>query len=342
MTTAPRRPVMADVAELAGVSIMTVSRVLNGHPHVNAATRERVEHAVAALGYHANMAARTLAGGRSHVIGAISVQPETWGPSRTVFAIEAAAQTAGQLVSFKTAHEPSASAMRDAIDELRGGNAEGIIVVARLRAAIEALREVDLPVPLLATYPTSKLPLSVGVDQILGARLATRHLVALGHERVIHVRGPKGWIDADDRATGWRKELRASGATGRVINGDWTPQSGYDAGAEIARDRTATAVFVANDQMALGVQLALHEAGRTVPDDVSVIGFDDVPEAGFYIPPLTTVRQDFAELGRMSVEHLLAAIEGRDAHSVTISPQLIERASTGPPARQGRAPVRGG
>ena len=342
MTDPARRPVMADVADLAGVSIMTVSRVLNGHPHVTAATRERVEHAVVELGYHANMAARTLAGGRSHVIGAISVQPETWGPSRTVFAIEAAAQAAGQLVSFKTAHEPSASAMREAIDELRGGNAEGIIVVARLRAAVEALRELDLPVPLLATYPTAELPLSVGVDQELGARLATRHLLSLGHERVIHVRGPKGWIDADDRASGWRKELRSNGATGRTINGDWTPRSGYEAGREIAGDDSATAVFVANDQMALGVQLALHEAGRNVPDDVSVVGFDDVPEAGFYIPPLTTVRQDFGELGRMSVEHLLAAIEGRDVQRATIAPQLVERASTGPPARQGRAPVRAG
>ena len=236
---------------------MTVSRVLNGHPHVTSATRQRVERAVVELGYHANMAARTLAGGRSHVIGAISVQPETWGPSRTVFAIEAAAQAAGQLVSFKTAHEPSASAMREAIDELRGGNAEGIIVVARLRAAVEALRELDLPVPLLATYPTADLPLSVGVDQELGARLATRHLLSLGHERVIHVRGPKGWIDADDRARGWRKELRSSGATGRTINGDWTPRSGYEAGREIAGDDSATAVFVANDQMALGVQLRI-------------------------------------------------------------------------------------
>ena len=202
--------------------------------------------------------------------------------------------------------------------------------------------KLDLPVPLLATYPTAELPLSVGVDQELGARLATRHLLALGHERVIHVRGPKGWIDADDRASGWRKELRSSGATGRTINGDWTPRSGYEAGREIAGDDSATAVFVANDQMALGVQLALHEAGRKVPDDVSVVGFDDVPEAGFYIPPLTTVRQDFGELGRMSVEHLLAAIEGRDVQRATIAPQLVERASTGPPARQGRAPVRAG
>ena len=125
--------------------------------------------------------------------------------------------------------------------------------------------KLDLPVPLLATYPTADLPLSVGVDQELGARLATRHLLSLGHERVIHVRGPKGWIDADDRASGWRKELRSSGATGRTISGDWTPRSGYEAGREIARDDSVTAVFVANDQMALGVQLALHEAGRRCP-----------------------------------------------------------------------------
>jgi DNA-binding LacI/PurR family transcriptional regulator len=323
---------MADVARRADVSMMTVSRVLSGHPNVTATTRERVLAAVEALGYRANIAARTLAGGRSHVLGAISVQPESWGPSRTVFGIEAAAQAAGQLVGFRTVRDPSAAAIGAAIDELRSAHAEGVILVARVRAAVDALAEVAPQIPVVITYPTGA-PLSVGLDNRLGARLATRHLVACGHRDVVHVRGPKGWIDADDRAAGWRRELKLAGCTGRTILGDWTPQSGYDAGRQIASDRSVTAVFVANDQMALGVMLALHEAGRRVPDDVSVVGFDDVPEAGFFIPPLTTVRQDFGALGAASVDRLLAAIDGHDATTVTIAPELVVRSSTAPPPR---------
>jgi DNA-binding LacI/PurR family transcriptional regulator len=323
---------MADVAERAGVSMMTVSRVLSGHPNVTAATRQRVMSAVELLGYRANLAARTLAGGRSHVLGAISVQPDTWGPSRTVFGIEAAAQAAGQLVSFRTVREPTRDSIGDAIDELRAAHAEGIILVARLHAAVEALAEVAPEIPVVVAYPTGTMP-SVGIDNQLGARLATRHLVECGHRHIVHVRGPKGWIDADDRVAGWRRELRASGCSGTTIVGDWTPRSGYAAGLRIAADASATAVFVANDQMALGVMLALHEAGRRVPDDVSVVGFDDVPEAGFYIPPLTTIRQDFSELGRASVEQVLAAIDGDETESIAITPELIVRSSTGAPRR---------
>lgn len=326
-------PVMADVAREAGVSTMTVSRVLSGHPNVTAATAERVRSAVDALGYRANLAARTLAGGRSRVLGAISVQPETWGPSRTVFGIELAAQAAGHIVSFRTIRDPSVDAMRSTLQDLVAMHAEGVIVVARVGAAIDALSEIDAGIPILITYPTTSLPLAVGIDQEVGARLATRHLAELGHRRIAHVRGPHGWIDADERAVGWRKELKARSCTGRTIVGDWTPASGYAAGCELASDPSVTAAFVANDQMALGVLLALHEAGRSVPGDISIVGFDDVAEAGYFIPPLTTVRQDFTELGRMSVERMLGVVEGGEADQVAITPSLVERASTAPPKR---------
>lgn len=329
-------PLMADVARRAGVSTMTVSRVINNKSNVTAETRERVEAAIAALGYRANVAARTLAGGRSRVLGAISVQPESWGPSRTVFGIEAAARASGHLVSFTTAHDPSISGMRAAIDSLRSAHVEGIVVVARLTAAVKALQSIDAGIPIVVTYPTDLVPYAVGIDQEVGARIATRHLIELGHQEVSHIRGPKGWIDADGRAKGWRKELRATGrAAGHCITGDWTPSSGYEAGLTLAADRSVTAVFVANDQMALGVLRAMNEAGRSVPGDVSVVGFDDVPEAGFYIPPLTTVRQDFDELGRESVESLLALADGGSAIARTMTPELIVRSSTAP-RRSGR------
>ncbi len=312
---------------------MTVSRVINDHPNVTPETRARVQAVIEDLGYVANVAARTLAGGRSHVLGAISVQPESWGPSRTVFAIEAAAQAAGQVMTFRTVREPSVEAMREAFDELRRVSAEGVIVVARLSAAVDALAQLGPDIPTVIAHP-APTALTVGIDQERGARLATRHLVDLGHDDIVHVRGPKGWIDAEERAVGWRKELRAAGRLGTTILGDWTPRSGYAAGLEIARRDDVTAVFVANDQMALGVLLALHEAGRRVPEDISVVGFDDVPEAGFFIPPLTTVRQDFDELGKVSVTRVLDAVEGREAPAVAIEPELVLRASTARPRRK--------
>jgi DNA-binding LacI/PurR family transcriptional regulator len=331
MTTPNRPAVMADVARRAGVSIMTVSRVLNEHQRVAPATRERVQQAVQELGYQPNHAARMLAGARSRVLGVVSVQPESWEPSRSVFSVEAAAQRAGHSVSFRTVRDPSTDGVGEAIESLRSLHADGIILIARVYRAVEALKEIAPDIPVVVTYPSMGLSNGVGIDQELGARLATRHLVQLGHDHVIHVRGPHGWIDAGQRAGGWRAELRSSRKTGRSIVGDWTPHSGYEAGRLIARDAGATAVFVANDQMALGVLLALQEAGRRVPEDISVVGFDDTPESAFYMPPLTTVRQDFAELGRLTIRTMLDAIEGVDIPEIIIPPTLIVRKSSAPP-----------
>ena len=333
----PRRrtPVISDVAERAGVSAMTVSRVLNGFPGVADGTRTRVEQAVAELGYRANSAARTLASGRSRVLGVVGVETPHYGPSGTLFAIEAAARAAGHSVHFVTMRHADAGEMRASLDELRDSHIDGVIVLAPVRAAIEAVAglEADVPHVIASADPTAGLA-TVGIDQEEGARLATRHLLDLGHETVHHVRGPKSWIDANARAAGWRKELRAQGRhAGTTLTGDWSPSSGYEAGRRLAADPGVTAVFVANDQMALGLLRCLNEQGRSVPADVSVIGFDDIPEAEFFSPPLTTVRQDFAEMGRRGVALLLEEIGApqRSGTRVTVPATLVERSSTAPP-----------
>jgi DNA-binding LacI/PurR family transcriptional regulator len=188
---------------------------------------------------------------------------------------------------------------------------------------------------------------TVWVDQEVGAALATRHLLQLGHRTVHHVTGPQDSLEARGRMLGWRKELIAAGApVPEVSYGSWWPSSGYAAGRELAarvragrRSREeVTAVFVANDQMALGLLNALHEEGLSVPGDISVVGFDDVPEAAYYTPPLTTIRQDFAELGRRGVQLVLARLRGEGFHAEPVMPQLIVRGSTGPawPAAPGR------
>jgi DNA-binding LacI/PurR family transcriptional regulator len=330
----PSRPaVMADVAAQAGVSVMTVSRVLNGFAGVTDETRARVEEAVTSLGYHANTAARVLAGGSSRTLGVMAVETDQFGPSHMLFGIEAAAREAGHALSFVTLSR-SGNDMASTLHRLRASHVQGVIVVAPVRRVVEAATQIesDPPVVVVGGDPAIGAP-TVTIDQVEGARLATRHLLDLGHRLVHHVAGPKTWIDATARMRGWSEAHRTYPAPrGRSVAGDWTARRGYDAGKRLARDADVTAVFAANDQTALGVIRGLHDAGRRVPEDVSVVGFDDTPESGFFLPPLTTIRQDFGEVGRRSVELLLSLADGDpvDRH-VVVPAELVVRESTAPP-----------
>jgi DNA-binding LacI/PurR family transcriptional regulator len=311
---------------------MTVSRVLSGYPGVRAETRARVEEAIELLGYRVHTAARTLAGGSSGIIGVISVASSHFGPSSTVFSIAAAARESGLSTSVAILPNVSESSLRQAIDHLKATHVQGIVVNAFVQAAVEALGrvETDLPLVVLCGGHAVGHP-SVAVDQKAGSRLATRHLLELGHDTVHHVRGPVGWIDAGGRASGWRDELRRWGRKPPpAMIGDWSPRSGYLAGQQIVADPSITAVFVANDHMALGVLRALNEAGRSVGRDVSVVGFDDIPESAYSIPPLTTIQQDFDLVGREGLSLLLRSMNGEvgDEH-ITVEPQILLRRSTG-------------
>jgi DNA-binding LacI/PurR family transcriptional regulator len=159
--------------------------------------------------------------------------------------------------------------------------------------------------------------------------------LSLGHETVWHLAGPSDWKEAEERIEGWQTTLRAAGrAIPPLLHGDWTARSGYELGGRLLEIPEATAVLVANDQMALGLLRRLHEAGRNVPRQTSVVGFDDIPEAAYFIPPLTTIRQDFAELGRRCLHALLGRIEGEDVPArVVVAPELVVRSSTGPVSR---------
>jgi DNA-binding LacI/PurR family transcriptional regulator len=334
---------MADVAERAGVSIMTVSRVLNRHPSVTAETRRRVERAIERLGYRPNSAARTLATGRSATIGVVSVETPHYGPTNTLFGIEGAARAGGLFVSFVAVRDVNEAQMRAAVEHLRATNVDGIVVVAPIRAALDAIDRVTVDVPIVVLKgATTDEDTTVAIDQAEGSRLATQYLLELGHRTVHHVRGPRGWPEADARADAWAAELRDHSIRApKQLVGDWTPRSGYEAGQALAANTDVTAIFVANDQMALGVLLALHEAGRRVPDDVSVVGFDDIPEAAFFNPPLTTVRQDFDELGRRCVHQLTALMRGDEPDDGgAVHPTLVQRSSTAPvTTAQSRGPI---
>jgi DNA-binding LacI/PurR family transcriptional regulator len=332
----PRNPRMTDVARLAGVSHQTVSRVLNRNPNVSPELAERVQKAIQQLGYRRNTAARALSTGRSMNLGVATFDIWQYGPTHVLFGIADAARQVGYATSLVSLGDIDHKTARAAIDHLIAYSVDGIIVIAPVEGAVAAVQGVAADVPLVTFEPgMCEGTTRVAIDEVLGARLATRHMLELGHKSVWHVSGPEGWLGTEARIRGWRTELTAARRVAHeVIVGDWSSESGYRAGREIARNREVTAVFVANDQMALGVILALQQNGRTVPGDVSVVGFDDVPEAAFFQPPLTTVRLDFTEVGRRCVERLLEMIRGVEpSPAPPVPPQLVVRSSTAvPPA----------
>jgi DNA-binding LacI/PurR family transcriptional regulator len=329
-----RQPVMADVARLAGVSHQTVSRVLNDSPNVKEATKERVLGAIRELDYRPNSAARTLVTRRSQTLGVVSFDTTLYGPASMLFGIEQAARSAGYFVSIASLRSLDARSVQEAVDRLRDQAVEGVLVIAPQTSAAGALAQVRSVVPVVAvgSGAQAKVP-GVAVDNEAGGRAATRYLLDLGHRTVHHVAGPGSWLDAQARQSGWRAALTDAGApVPEVLAGDWSARSGFEAGLQLLQKSEVTAVFCANDHMALGVLRALNEAGRTIPGDISVVGFDDIPESSYFTPPLSTVRQDFGELGRRGLELLLDEItDGRhSARRVMVTPELILRASTAP------------
>ncbi|WP_250545927.1 LacI family DNA-binding transcriptional regulator [Paenarthrobacter sp. DKR-5] len=337
MSTGPelsRPPVMEDVARVAGVSHQTVSRVLNDHPNVSARTKERVEKAIAELGYRRNTAARSLVTRRSQTIGVLGTEMAQYGPSNTLLGIQQAARDAGYFVSIAGLREVTPDTIKDALGHLMDQAVDGIVVVVPHPGIMEVLQNITVSVPLVVAGAAGDGGLSgVAVDQRLGARLAVEHLVRLGHRRIAHISGPVDWIDAAARIDGWREALAAAGLEASVLlEGDWSAGCGYRAGLALAAERAVTAVFAANDQMALGVLRALHESGVRVPEDISVVGYDDQPEAAYFTPPLTTVNQDFVELGRLCIELMLERLEtGGAGKAAVVTPGLVVRATTSAP-----------
>lgn len=331
---------MADVAQLAGVSHQTVSRVVNEHPSVKEETRARVLTAMAELGYRPNLTARALARRQSDTIGVIAFDTTLHGPASTLFSLEQAARTAGYEVHVVTVPDPQPQAFADAVERLVAQSVCGVVVLAPQRAAVQVMAGLPAELPAVAVEGGAApgVP-SVVVDQLEGARQATRHLVELGHRQIAHVRGRPDWIEAEARIDGWQQALAAAGLPVRdPLPGDWSARSGYEAGRALCRDHAeVTGVFVANDHMALGLLRALAEAGVDVPGRVSVVGFDDVAEAEYLHPPLTTVHQDFAEVGRRCVDVLVERISAAERWSggppVVVPTRLVVRSSTGPVRR---------
>jgi DNA-binding LacI/PurR family transcriptional regulator len=342
---------MSDVAAVAGVSHQTVSRVLNDHPSVRGETRERVIAAIATLGYRRNSAARALATARSTTLGVVTTGSPLFGPSSTLIAIEGAARDQGYFVSVATLRRYDADTMHEALEHFMDQGVEAIVVIAPQQDVASAVESFRAPVPVLVvaaledlpadagTTPAGPTTLSLAVDQRAGARAAADHLLDLGHRDVLHVAGPSDWFDAREREAGWREALAARGLTpAQPRRCTWSAAAGYAAGRDLAEAGVTgegpTAVLAGNDQLALGLLRAFWERGLSVPDDVSVVGFDDVAGAAYFVPPLTTVRQPFDTLGRRSVSMVVGALAGQQVPAERIEPELVVRSSTAaPPVR---------
>ncbi|WP_428956274.1 LacI family DNA-binding transcriptional regulator [Streptomyces sp. cg35] len=324
---------MADVARVAGVSSQTVSRVSNGFPGVNEETRERVLGAMKELGYRPNSAARALKRGDFRTIGVITFTLSTTGNMRTLEAIATSAAQEGYAVTLLPVAVPTQDEVRGAFSRLGELAVDAVIVIME----VHLLDSASLTLPphvkvVVADSDAGDRYAVVDTDQAGGTRDAVRHLLDLGHRTVWHLAGPSESYAAQRRTDAWRTALEAAGrAVPPLVRGDWSAESGYRAGLRLAEQADCTAVFAANDQMALGLLRALDERGRRVPEDVSVIGFDDIPDSGSFLPPLTTVHQDFAEVGRRCVESALRQVRESEAERGTtlVPTRLVVRDSTG-------------
>ncbi|MGZ8744387.1 MAG: LacI family DNA-binding transcriptional regulator [Nocardioides sp.] len=336
MTTSnTREPAMVDVARLAGVSHQTVSRVLNNHPNVRVETARRVRAAIAELGYRPNRAARALVTGRSQLLGVVALNTTLYGPASLLTAFEQAAGSAGFAVSVGSVSSVDRQSISAVVERHLDQRVAGIVAIVPVASAAEALEGLTPDVPLVTVDGDPERPVAgVTVDQAAGARAATRHLLDAGHRTVWHVSGPADWFDSAGRVAGWEAELREAGAeVPPVLPADWSAAAGYRVGQTLARIPEVTAVFAANDHLALGILRALHERSLRVPDDISVVGFDDVPESGYFIPPLTTIRPDFHAVAESALNLLLSRIEGDvpEVEQRALAPALVERSSVARP-----------
>jgi LacI family transcriptional regulator len=336
------RLTIKDVADAAGVSTMTISRVLNNHPDVSAKTRQRIQKIIDEMGYAPNLMASSLRQGRTNTLGVAASGIEYFGPSRTIVGIEQQAEALGYSLLLNLLHHPESNSGEEILDSMLARQVDGIIwAVPQIGDNRDWLRrrtqDLATPVVFLSTEPVQGWVTAL-VDNHTGGHLATTHLLEQGNLQIGIITGPMTWWEARQRALGWSDALRQAGiepTDALWSEGDWTAISG-EAGIRRLLEQCPTldAVFASNDQMALGALQALRRAGRRIPEDIAIVGFDDIPEAAYFFPPLTTVRQNMAEVGQQAIILLDRVLQARrreesvDAAAFRGRPELIIRESS--------------
>jgi LacI family transcriptional regulator len=336
---------LLDVARLAGVSTKTVSRVVNNQGEISHTTRQRVQAAIAQLGYRPNILARSLVNRRSNTLAVVAWGIDYYGPSRTVVGIEQQSDEFGYSLFLNLVARPDDADVDHLLDELITRRVDGIIWAApevgdnRSWLGPAILAQLP-PIVFLSMAPRPDLSI-VAVKNRAGAVEAVQHLLDQGRRRIGQIAGPLAWWEARERYAGWEEALTRAGlpvGPSLSVQGDWSAASGDRAlRALLAQAPGLDAIFVGSDQMALGALGAAHSLGRRVPDDLAFVGFDDIPESAFFWPPLTTVRQPLIDAGRIAVRTLHQIIDDewqqRDGPSPTmtlIEPELVIRASSRP------------
>ncbi len=334
---------LQDVAKLAGVSTKTVSRVVNHQGEISEVTRQRVLAAIEQLGYHPNILARSLVSRRSNTLAVVASGLELYGPSRTVVGIEHKADELGYSLLLSLLAHPDSRDVNAVLSTLVARRVDGIIwaipEIGDNRVWIESERLKRLPpIVFLSMQPRPALPI-VAVDNRSGAALATQHLIDLGRKKIGLITGPLDWWEARERREGWRETLLKVGlpvSPSLITEGDWSAASG-ERGLRtlLAQQPDMDAVFVSNDQMALGALGVAQKMGRHVPQDLAVVGFDNIPESGFFCPPLTTIYQRLTDAGCVAVQVLHQIIQARqqgqehfEPTATMLAPELVIRAST--------------
>lgn len=341
-TDVRKRITIKDVAQAAGVSTQTVSRVMNKFSYVSEETRQRVETVVNQMGYHPSTLARSLIQQRSYTLGVVTFGLKYIGPSRTLNGVADKADELGYMLLMKDLDNFNINRIDDVIDSLLARQVDGIIWVApeigdNHAWVAERMDKIPVPVLFLAMRPRGGIS-SVGTDNFQGAVMAIRHLLDCGRKRIGHISGPLSWWEADERKRGWRETLSAAGLDSserHCTEGNWSSASGEQAFIQLLKSfPDMDAVFVANDQMALSVLRETCRRGISVPDQLAVVGFDNIPESAYFHPSLTTISQDLQLLGEQAVQNMVEMIQSRQqeqpilAQSQFIQPTLVIRESS--------------
>jgi DNA-binding LacI/PurR family transcriptional regulator len=328
-------PTLMDVAKKSGVSHQTVSRVVNGNKNVSDKTRKKVFKFLEEMGYVRNQAARSLAIGKSSKIGVLGIETTLYGPTIIFHDIQVEARKAGYSLVIELIKDIDDSSVSDGIQHLIKDGVDGIIVITPQANGSKNLESLKLKIPVVAHEGKQTDYISIVTsNQFKGGLLATNHLISLGHKNIGHLGGPLSFFDATERHRGWKAALTRSGLpVARYLVGDWSAQSGYQLTFDLLQDSSMTAIFIANDAMALGALKAISELGLKVPQSVSLVGYDNAPETPYLVPGLTTVDQRFDLVASNSINQLIKFLDSASAKSTTthISPALIVRASSAAP-----------
>jgi LacI family transcriptional regulator len=338
-----KRVTIKQVAEECGVSTQTVSRVINDRPDVAPATRRRVQEVIEKLGYQPSHAARSLSRGLSYSLGVVAFGIEFFGPSRALSGVERQAAELGYSPLLYLVREPESNDIDHIIDDLLSRHVDGVIwavpEIGDNRAWLaEKLQSLPVPVVFHSMDPRPGFSV-VCVDNRAGGRLATQHLIEQGYYYIGLITGPMAWWEARERLRGWRDALEEADLPAEdslVVSGGWAAAEGEKGLDELLKQRPEIeAVFVSNDQMALGVMQAAHKRGQRIPEDLAIAGFDNIPEAAYFWPPLTTISQPLFDVGRFSVIELQRMITAErqgdaalKAQATLLQPELIVRESS--------------